>query len=89
MKHKKAQAKKEQLQKVVNNLQNSKVFWTEIRALPHLFCEKTNIDPQQWFRHFKGVFISDCVAEAYDEADIYGAIVDDELDVPISAQEID
>ena len=40
MKHKKAQAKKEQLQKVVNNLQNSKVFLTEIRALTRPFAVK-------------------------------------------------
>ena len=41
-KKKKTQAKKEQLQRGVNNLQNSKVFLTEMRALTRPFAVKKN-----------------------------------------------
>ena len=42
-KKKKTQAKKEQLQRGVNNLQNSKVFLTEMRALTRPFAVKKKL----------------------------------------------
>ena len=89
IKQKKAQAKKELLPKVVNNLQNWKVFWSEIRALTRPTTVQTNVDSEQWLEHFKGVFISECATEAYEGTGSDDFINDDELDAPICAQEVD
>ena len=58
IKQKKAQEKKEQLDKVVNNMQNSIVLLSEIRAFSRPATVQTNIDSEQWFEHFK---VSSCL----------------------------
>ena len=58
IKQKKAQAKKELLPKVVNNLQNSKGFWSEIRALTHPTTVQTNVDSEHCWSILK---VSSCL----------------------------
>ena len=88
IKQKKAQAKKELLPKVVNNLQNSKGFWSETRALTHPTTVQTNTDSEQWVEHFKGVFMSECATEVYEGTGSDDIVNDDELDAPICSQEV-
>ena len=50
---------------------------------------QTNLDSEQRCEHFKGVFMSECATEAYEEAGSDEVITDDELYAPISAQDVD
>ena len=38
---------------------------------------QTSIDSEQWFEHFKGVFMPSCATEAYEEAGGDEIITDD------------
>ena len=49
---------------------------------------QTNIDSEQWFEQFKDVFMADIVTNENDVAETRESIADDELDAPITAEEV-
>ena len=50
---------------------------------------QTNIDSEQWFENFKDVFMADMVTHENYVAETREIIVDDELDAPITAEEVE
>ena len=70
------------------------MFWADVKALSRPISVRSFISAERWFDHFKSLFSSSGEGNAKDDVandDVYVGeqIIDDELDSPISEEEVE